>query len=148
MLSSRVQRSYSYLLPFIVCDRCSTLRRERRSSMFKTSLATLDRTGSGNLFTTAFARPVPQSRKVAQTSRNLTRSASLSRTTPPFKTFRAVGAHSEAKFQGMPKRLESPLISIVERPARTRSCGKDFSSRTGEFGLSSPFERAPMTCHV
>jgi hypothetical protein len=119
-----------------------TFRRERLSWIFNTILAKRFRTGSGSLITTAVARPVPQSLRVLHTSRNLTRSKSptavLFGFEPPSRTDLAIGAHSDAKFQEMPSRSERPFMRIVDRPAKTRSCGNDFSSLTGEFGLSSP----------
>ena len=113
-------------------------------------LAMRERIGLGSLLTTALARPAPQSFNVAQTSRNRTLSASVLGCAPaPLNTFRAVGAHSDAKFHGIPRRLDKPLMRMVDLPARTKSCGKDLSSRTGEFGLSSPMEsvdKVPQRC--
>jgi hypothetical protein len=118
-----------------------TFRRERLSCIFKTMLATRFRTGSGSLITSAFDRPEHQSFRVIQTSRNLTRSASpvalLLGFEPP-RTALAIGAHSDAKFQSIPSRFDRPFMRMVDRPAKTRSCGNDFNSLTGEFGLSSP----------
>eukprot|EP00966_Prymnesium_polylepis_P319815 7376241-Prymnesium_polylepis.1 len=54
-----------------------------------------------------------------------------------------MGAHSFASDHVMPRRAAMPLMRTVERPTRTRSCGNDLSTLTGEFGDSSPVSKPP-----
>mmetsp|Transcript_14230 Transcript_14230/g.47108 ORF Transcript_14230/g.47108 Transcript_14230/m.47108 type:complete len:229 (-) Transcript_14230:17-703(-) len=56
---------------------------------------------------------------------------------------RAIGAHSEASDQRTPRREAMPLMRTVERPTSVSSCGKDWSTLTGEFGESSLVSKPP-----
>ena len=64
------------------------------------------------------------------------------------RTCRAIGAHSLLSDHGIPNRFDRPLIRIDARPTSTRSCGKLFSSLTGEFGLNSPRSYPPGSFSV
>mmetsp|Transcript_2776 Transcript_2776/g.5010 ORF Transcript_2776/g.5010 Transcript_2776/m.5010 type:complete len:218 (-) Transcript_2776:972-1625(-) len=125
-----------------------------RSCARTTSAATLDRNGGGSFVANPEALPAPHPLSVLSTSRNRTRFPSSFGAfpwTPPVaapteagsRISLAVGAHSFARLHGMPNLELSPLIKMLDRPTNTRSWGKDLSSFTGEFGLSSPLSYPP-----
>ena len=117
-------------------------RRARESWMRTTRATTRLLNGAGSLLTPAASLEEPHCFVVNKISRNLTLplgSVALAGA----RTLRAIGAHSCERLQGIPKRLDKPLIRIEERPTKTRSCGNDLSSFTGELGLSSPLSYPP-----
>ena len=96
----------------------------------------------GILATALSALPPTQVLHSLSTSLNLTLLTPATTLPFPARTSRAVGAHSLLKLQGMPSLDERPLSRTVDLPTRTRSCGNDLSSLTGEFGESSHSARA------
>mmetsp|Transcript_38943 Transcript_38943/g.117135 ORF Transcript_38943/g.117135 Transcript_38943/m.117135 type:complete len:248 (+) Transcript_38943:100-843(+) len=122
------------------------------SCLFTINDANLDRSGAGKRLAATDALPAPQLLSVTTTSRKRTLPPSPAvapAPSPPFtaeegsSTSLAMGAHSLARLQGMPSLDDSPLMSMEDRPTRTRSWGNDWSSLTGEFGLSSPLSYPP-----
>ena len=117
-------------------------RLARESWMRTTKATTRLLNGAGSLLTPAATLEEPHCLVVNKISRNLTLPLG-SEALSGLRTMRAIGAHSCERLQGMPKRLDNPLIRIEERPTKTRSCGNDLSSLTGELGLSSPLSYPP-----
>mmetsp|Transcript_6847 Transcript_6847/g.9863 ORF Transcript_6847/g.9863 Transcript_6847/m.9863 type:complete len:229 (-) Transcript_6847:1268-1954(-) len=103
--------------------------------------AALLRSEGGNLLTTPVALLLPQLFVTFKTSRNLI--TPLSFESLYSKQCLAVVDHSLARLHGIPNLFDKPLIRILLLPTRTKSWGKDFSSLTGEFGLSSPLSYPP-----
>ena len=117
-------------------------RRARASWMRTAKAATRVLTGPGSLLTPAETLDVIHRLVVNTTSLNLTLPLGSEDLTG-LSTFRAMGAHSCERLHGMPKRFDNPLMRMEERPTRTRSCGNDLSSFTGELGLNSPLSYPP-----
>jgi len=127
----------SYQFP----PRC--IARLARESWTRTTRATTRvLKGPGSLVTPAESLEVPHLFVVDNTSRKRTLPL-LSVDLTGSSTFRAIGAQFLERLHGIFKRFDNPLMRIEDRPTNTRSCGKDLSSLTGEFGLNSPFSYPP-----